>query len=92
MQSFFDSLSGPHGGNVGVVLSFLIAGLTAAMYWGFANWRRIEQARIEAALKQEMLLRGMSADDIVRVIEASQIKSNPASCANDTAGAPATSE
>jgi hypothetical protein len=35
-------------------------------------WRRNERLRIEAALKQEMLQRGMSADDIVRVIQASQ--------------------
>ena len=35
------------------------------------TWRRHREAELEASLKQDMLNRGMSADDIVRVIRAS---------------------
>ncbi len=33
-------------------------------------WQQTRQAELDAALKQEMLQRGMSAEDIVRVINA----------------------
>jgi hypothetical protein len=45
------------------------AGLIALLGYGLFRWR---QEVIEAALKQEMLQRGMSADDIVRVLKASK--------------------
>jgi hypothetical protein len=38
-------------------------------------WRKVKQTEIEAQLKTEMIQRGMSADDIKKVIEASP--SNP---------------
>jgi hypothetical protein len=37
-------------------------------------WTRARRDDLEAALKQEMLQRGMSADDIVKVIQSSKGK------------------
>ncbi len=34
-------------------------------------WHKVRKAELEAALKQEMIQRGMSADEIKQVIEAS---------------------
>jgi len=34
------------------------------------EWRKAHQARSETALKQAMVERGMSADDIIRVLQA----------------------
>jgi hypothetical protein len=51
---------------VALVLAF-IAGLTI---WLHLHWQKDRRMEIEAALKKEMLQRGMSADDIERVLEA----------------------
>ena len=74
MHEFFTALTGPSGKDLSIVLVFLVVGVTLIAIFGFIQWRKIEQRRMEAGLKQEMLQRGMSADEIVRVIEASQIK------------------
>jgi hypothetical protein len=74
MQEFFNALTGPGGERLSSPLVFLFSGATVVAIIGIFQWRKIEQRRMEAALKQEMLERGMSADEIVRVIEASQIK------------------
>ena len=48
-------------------------------------WHKVRKAELEASLKQEMIQRGMSADEIKQVIEASTgsgakgIRSEPAS-------------
>jgi hypothetical protein len=47
----------------GGVLIAVVAILSSA-------WRKHRQAEIESALKQDMLNRGMSADEIVRVVRA----------------------
>jgi hypothetical protein len=74
MHEFFDAVSGVQGKNLTILLVFAIAGLTLAIIAGFSQWRKVEQRRTDAALKKEMLQRGMSADEIVRVIEAGQIR------------------
>jgi hypothetical protein len=38
------------------------------------NWRRVRQIEMEISLKHEMLERGMSAEEIERVIKASRRK------------------
>jgi hypothetical protein len=49
--------------------------LTGIVFGTLTNyWRRSRQAELDAALKQQMLERGMSADEIVQVLEA---KSQP---------------
>jgi hypothetical protein len=73
MQDLVNAL----GKDLSLVLIFLVSGATVVAIIGLFQWRKIEQRRIEAALKQEMLERGMSADDIVRVIQASQAKPGP---------------
>ena len=58
-----------------VVLGLMIP-LTGIVFGTLTNyWRRSRQAELDAALKQQMLERGMSADEIVQVLEA---KSQPA--------------
>jgi hypothetical protein len=75
MQEFFNVLTAPDRKELlTMALSFFFPGVTLVAIIGIFQWRKIEQRRMEAALKQEMLERGMSADEIVRVIEASQIK------------------
>jgi hypothetical protein len=44
-----------------------------------AHWQKIRRAEIAAALKQDMLNRGMSADDIRTVLEAGSRRSRRAS-------------
>ena len=39
-----------------------------------AEWRKARQTECLAALKQEMVQRGMSADEIVRVLQAGRAK------------------
>ena len=57
-----------------VILAFMVP-LTAIIFVTLTNyWRRTRQAELDAALKQQMLDRGMSADEIVQVLEA---KSQP---------------
>jgi hypothetical protein len=77
MQDLFNALTGPSGKDLSIVLVFLFVALTLVAVFGLIQWRNIEQRRMETSLKQEMLERGMSADDIVRVIEASQTKPEP---------------
>jgi hypothetical protein len=69
MQDLVNGLTGPSGKDLSMVLVFLFMGATVVAIFGLIQWRKIEQRRMETSLKQEMLQRGMSADDIVRVIE-----------------------
>ena len=53
-----------------VVLGFMIP-LSGIVFGTLTNyWRRSRQAELDAALKQQMLERGMSADEIVQVLQA----------------------
>lgn len=57
-----------------VVLAFMVP-ITAIVFGTLTSyWRRSRQAELDASLKQQMLERGMSADEIVQVLEA---KSGP---------------
>jgi hypothetical protein len=77
MQDLFNALTGPSGKDLSLVLVILFVGATLVAIFGLIQWRNIEQRRMETALKREMLEQGMSADDIVRVIEARQTKQEP---------------
>jgi hypothetical protein len=72
MKDLFNALAGPSGSDLSMVLVFLVVGATVVGIFALIQWRNIEQRRMDTSLKREMLERGMSADDIVRVIEASQ--------------------
>jgi hypothetical protein len=63
-------------------IAFLtLAFLAGLIVWLTLQWRLHRRTEIEAALKQEMLNRGMSAEEIERVLRASsgQHASNSAS-------------
>jgi hypothetical protein len=59
-------------GLVAMLLSFLVGGAVALTAIVTAHWRKARQAEREAALKHEMLQRGMSAEEIVLVISATR--------------------
>ena len=55
-----------------LVFAFLtITGIVASLSHA---WRKVKQAEIEAQLKSEMIQRGMSAEEIKKVIEASSAR------------------
>jgi len=61
-----------------VILAFMVP-ITAIIFGTLTSyWRRSRQAELDASLKQQMLDRGMSADEIVQVLET---KSNPSKVA-----------
>lgn len=69
MEEFLRSPgAAPALGTVGmfICIAAIALGCTIAV-----QWRKARQAELEAALKKEMLQRGMSADEIVKVLEAS---------------------
>ena len=75
MQEFLDKLTGPNGDAIiGVV--FWVGVLTTVISTvGMIQWRKYRQAKMDAALarrvldlKQQMVERGMSADEIERVL------------------------
>ena len=47
---------------------FTITSVTSTVAY---YWHKLQKAELEASLKQEMIQRGMSADEIERVIQAS---------------------
>lgn len=70
-------LSKLHGDEVFVLIIVLSAGVVGLIITVTAllvtNWRRVRQLDIESALKQDMLHRGMTAEDIERVIRATSV-------------------
>jgi hypothetical protein len=63
-------LSRLNGGEI-IGLFAVVGGLLCAIVGILSgNWQKVRRAEIHAALKQDMLNRGMSADDIRAVMEA----------------------
>lgn len=56
------------------LIGLLIMAILAISVVGIFQWRKIRQAEMENALKQQMLERGMSANEIAQVISASPSK------------------
>ena len=55
----------------GMIICIVVAGMIGTAITTIAsNWRKVREAEQEAALKQSMIEKGMSADDIVRVLKA----------------------
>src|SRR5262245_15406356 len=57
---------------IALLLSFLVGGVIAVTAIVTAHLRKARLAEQEAFLKQEMLQRGMSADEIVQVVAATR--------------------
>ena len=66
MSEFFHSLPGI------LFITFIFGGwvITGVVSSIMSNWRKAREAEQIAALKQSLVERGMSADDIVRVLNA----------------------
>jgi hypothetical protein len=64
-------LSKMRGDDVALVLFFTLSFLAGMIVWLSLQWRLHRRTELEAALKQDMLNRGMSAEDIERVLRAS---------------------
>ena len=54
----------------GPIVLYCVIGLVFLVGTGIKAWRKNEAGKRDAELKLEMLARGMSADDIVRVLAA----------------------
>ena len=88
MQEFLDKLSGPNGGQI-IGLVFWLGVITAVIATvAITQWRKYRQARVEAVLKrsiidlkQQMIERGMSAEEIERVLNAQPPTGSQASVA-----------
>jgi hypothetical protein len=67
-----------------IILVSVVGGLLCAITAIIAaHWQKIRRAEIAAALKQDMLNRGMSADEIRTVLEAGRrASSRHASCSD----------
>jgi hypothetical protein len=58
--------------------AILLSSIVAISIVAISQWKKVRIAEMEATLKQQMIDRGMSADEIVRVLSASAGKSPPA--------------
>ena len=73
-------LSNVNPGTLIVALAMLVP-ITGIICGTWTNyWLKVKRAELDAALKQEMLQRGMSADEIVQVIEARSREPKRGSC------------
>jgi len=54
----------------GAVIVYAVVALTILAAIGIKAWRKNEAGKRDAELKMEMLARGMSADEILRVLAA----------------------
>ncbi|MBI3409634.1 MAG: hypothetical protein HY040_14940 [Planctomycetes bacterium] len=82
MRELLEAFSGEGGKHLAPVLFFVVAGLTWIALTFINRWYKHRQAEIDAALKHEMLQRGMSADDIERILAAGPPKKAESSSAN----------
>jgi len=64
-SSFGPEVIGPLGSILGI-------GIVVIAVVAINQWRKVRIAEIEATLKQQMLDRGMTSEEIVRVLEASR--------------------
>jgi hypothetical protein len=56
---------------LGLIGVFICVAITVVGCTVAVQWRKARQAALDADLKHDMLQQGMSADEIVRVLEAS---------------------
>jgi hypothetical protein len=66
-----DLLSRLKSEDMAVIVLFVLVFLAGMIVWLTLQWRLHRRAEIDAALKQDMLNRGMSAEEIERVLRAS---------------------
>jgi hypothetical protein len=80
LASVFDSHNAVD--NLSILIAWVLVAITIAAIVAIIQWRKFRQAELEAvvkqfeteaALKREMLERGMSADEIVQVLSATQV-------------------
>jgi hypothetical protein len=57
-----------------LVFTAIMAGLCVIVVGVAAHWRKLRHAEIDGALKQEMIQRGMSADEITRILQATSVR------------------
>ena len=79
MSEFLDKFNG--GQLIGLV-AVLVGPLIALVAIAASQWRRVRIAELEAALKQQMLDKGMSAAEIEQVMRSGQELQSPAKAAS----------
>jgi hypothetical protein len=55
-----------------VVMGFNVLCISVVAYYISVHWRKAREARIEADLKREMIQKGLSADEMERVLKVFQ--------------------
>lgn len=56
--------------SIGFAVAVAAVSLSIAAYYIAAEWRKSREAKIEADLKREMVQKGLSADEIERILKA----------------------
>ncbi|MBI3410309.1 MAG: hypothetical protein HY040_18375 [Planctomycetes bacterium] len=74
MELFFDTLSRPNGALLIPITLFVVMGVASIIIGGLGQWRKHRQTEVEAKLIQDMLQRGMSAEEIATVLHAAHMK------------------
>ena len=60
----------------GIAVVFICMAVVAVGCTLAVQWRKARQTEFECALKREMIERGMPADDILKVLQATSVPSN----------------
>ena len=61
---------------LGMAVMYICAAVVSVGCTLAVQWRKARQTEFECALKREMIERGMSADDILKVLQATSMPSN----------------
>jgi type II secretory pathway pseudopilin PulG len=72
MQWLLELCLEPRGYWVAIILLAILLSLAVVAIVGIVQWRIVRQSEQQAALTQDMLQRGMSAEDIYRILSSSR--------------------
>lgn len=72
MQWLLEMCLEPRGFWVAIIILAFILGLAVVAIVGIVQWRVVRQSEQQVVLTQDMLQRGMSAEDIYRILSASR--------------------
>jgi hypothetical protein len=56
--------------SIGAGIAFASLFVSVAAYWIAVEWRKAREALVEADLKRELVAKGLSAEDVERVLKA----------------------
>lgn len=74
MQELLQSLGTE---NLGILMGLATIGTIVITVVALVQWRKLRQTQLEISLKQDMIARGMSAEEINRVMQAGHVEFEP---------------